>query len=164
MSAKHVETTPENTTGIFIPLNDLKNSPKNARKTLRSDAVIEVYAASIAAKGILQNLVVEPEFDEEKAATGCPPGHAARRQRMLSAASWGTESEFGERSQAAIRATCLLRSITPSGYVLRPHIPVIGSRFPVERKRIEMVGEEDFGKSPITRAKSNICAWRQIDP
>lgn len=70
MSAKHVETSPENGTEIFIPLNKLKKSPNNARKTPHSEAAIEAYAASIATKGILQNLVVEPEFDGEGAATG----------------------------------------------------------------------------------------------
>jgi ParB family chromosome partitioning protein len=70
MSAKHVTTVPENGAEIFIPLSKLKKSPKNARKTPHSEAAIEAYAASIAAKGILQNLVVEPEFDEEGAATG----------------------------------------------------------------------------------------------
>jgi ParB-like chromosome segregation protein Spo0J len=70
MSAKHVEQLPENGTQVLIPLNKLKKSPKNARKTPHSDAAIEAYAASIAAKGILQNLVVEPEIDGEGAATG----------------------------------------------------------------------------------------------
>lgn len=70
MSAKYVETTVESGTEIFIPLNKLKKSPKNARKTPHSEAAIEAYAASIAAKGILQNLVVEPEMDGEGAATG----------------------------------------------------------------------------------------------
>jgi hypothetical protein len=57
-------------TEIFIPLNKLKKSPKNARKTPHSEAAIEAYAASIAAKGILQNLVVEPELDGDGTATG----------------------------------------------------------------------------------------------
>jgi ParB family chromosome partitioning protein len=70
MSAKHVETASENGTENFILLNKLKKSPKNARKTPHSEAAIEAYAASIAAKGILQNLVVEPEVDGEGAATG----------------------------------------------------------------------------------------------
>ncbi|MCC8970034.1 ParB/RepB/Spo0J family partition protein [Bradyrhizobium brasilense] len=70
MSAKHVEAMPESGTEIFIPLNKLKKSAKNARKTPHSEAAIEAYAASIAAKGILQNLVVEPELDGEGAATG----------------------------------------------------------------------------------------------
>jgi len=70
MSAKSVETV-ENGTEIFIPLNKLKKSAKNARKTPHSEAAIEAYAASIAAKGILQNLVVEPELDGEGAPTGC---------------------------------------------------------------------------------------------
>jgi ParB family chromosome partitioning protein len=55
---------------VFIPLNKLKKSPRNARKTAHSEADIEAYAASIAAKGILQNLVVEPERDEAGQPTG----------------------------------------------------------------------------------------------
>jgi ParB family chromosome partitioning protein len=70
MSAKSVETIVESGTEIFIPLNKLKKSPKNARKTPHSEAAIEALAASIAAKGILQNVVVEPELDGEGATTG----------------------------------------------------------------------------------------------
>ena len=70
MSAKHVETIVESGTERFIPLNKLKKSPNNARKTPHSEASIETYAASIAAKGILQNLVVEPELDADGAPTG----------------------------------------------------------------------------------------------
>jgi ParB family chromosome partitioning protein len=70
MSAKHAETIVESGTEVFIPLNKLKKSPKNARKTPHSEAAIEAYAASIAAKGILQNLVVEPELDSDGRATG----------------------------------------------------------------------------------------------
>ncbi|SEP85817.1 chromosome partitioning protein, ParB family, partial [Faunimonas pinastri] len=55
---------------VFIPLNKLKKHPDNARKTPHSEASIEAKAASIHAKGILQNLVVEPELDAEGAATG----------------------------------------------------------------------------------------------
>jgi ParB family chromosome partitioning protein len=68
-SAKTV-TASERGTEVFIPLNKLKKSPRNARKTPHSGAIIESYAASIAAKGILQNLVVEPECDGEGAETG----------------------------------------------------------------------------------------------
>ncbi|MGH6751621.1 MAG: ParB/RepB/Spo0J family partition protein, partial [Bradyrhizobium sp.] len=70
MSAKKVETVVESGSEHFIPLHKLKKSPKNARKTPHNDASIEAYAASIAAKGILQNLVVEPELDTDGAATG----------------------------------------------------------------------------------------------
>ena len=70
MSAKQAETIVESGTEGFIPLNKLKKSPNNARKTPHSEAAIEAYAASIAAKGILQNLVVEPELDGDGAATG----------------------------------------------------------------------------------------------
>jgi ParB family transcriptional regulator, chromosome partitioning protein len=55
---------------ILIPLDRLKKSPRNARKTPHSEADIEAYAASIAAKGILQNLVVEPERDADGLETG----------------------------------------------------------------------------------------------
>ncbi|EJN13519.1 putative transcriptional regulator [Bradyrhizobium sp. YR681] len=70
MSAKPVKTIIASGSEIFIPLSKLKKSPRNARKTPHSEAAIEGYASSIAAKGILQNLVVEPEFDAEGVATG----------------------------------------------------------------------------------------------
>lgn len=57
-------------TEILIPLDKLKKSPRNARKTPHSNETIETYAASIAAKGILQNLVVEPEFGPDDEPTG----------------------------------------------------------------------------------------------
>ncbi|WP_407975891.1 ParB/RepB/Spo0J family partition protein [Brucella pseudogrignonensis] len=57
-------------TEIFIPLNKLKKSPRNARKTPHSEAHIEALAASIAAKGLFQNLVVELEMNEAGEATG----------------------------------------------------------------------------------------------
>ncbi|AYM83956.1 hypothetical protein At12D1_40740 [Agrobacterium tumefaciens] len=57
-------------TEIFIPLNKLRKSPRNARKTPHSEETVETYAASIAAKGILQNLVVEPELDADGEPTG----------------------------------------------------------------------------------------------
>lgn len=56
---------------VFIPLNKLKKHPNNARKTPHSEASIEAKAASIAVKGMLQNLVVEPERDAEGQPTGC---------------------------------------------------------------------------------------------
>ncbi len=55
---------------VLIPLNKLKKSPANARKTPHAKADIEALAASIQAKGILQNLVVAPELTEAGAATG----------------------------------------------------------------------------------------------
>ena len=70
MTTIAIETTATTTAEIFIPLNKLKKHPNNARKTPHSEASIEAKAASIHAKGILQNLVVEPEFDADGAATG----------------------------------------------------------------------------------------------
>ena len=47
MSAKNVERRveiiPASGTEMFIPLNKLKKSPKNARKTPHSEAMIEAY-------------------------------------------------------------------------------------------------------------------------
>ncbi|MDX3930188.1 MAG: ParB/RepB/Spo0J family partition protein [Shinella sp.] len=63
-------STVENGATAFIPLNKLKKHPRNARKTPHSEASIEAKAASIAAKGILQNLVVEPELDAASEPTG----------------------------------------------------------------------------------------------
>ncbi|KRA52043.1 MULTISPECIES: ParB/RepB/Spo0J family partition protein [Pseudomonadota] len=67
-----VSEAPANENGavLFVPLNKLKKSPRNARKTPHSEAHIEALAASIAAKGMLQNLVVEPETNAEGEATG----------------------------------------------------------------------------------------------
>lgn len=61
----------ENGAVLFVPLNKLKKSPRNARKTPHSEAHIEALAASIAAKGMLQNLVVEPETNADGEPTGC---------------------------------------------------------------------------------------------
>ncbi len=70
MSAKNVEIVTASGTESFIPLNKLKKSPKNARKTPHTEAEIEALAASISVKGLLQNLVVEPERDTDGSETG----------------------------------------------------------------------------------------------
>ena len=60
------------TTGdvIDVALNRLKKSPRNARKMPHGEAAIEALAGSIAAKGMLQMPVVEPEFDPAGEFTG----------------------------------------------------------------------------------------------
>src|SRR6266478_2180708 len=70
MTAKTQQQATETATTLFIPLNRLKKSPKNVRATPHPKADIEALAASIAAKGLLQNLVVEPERDGDGAETG----------------------------------------------------------------------------------------------
>ncbi|RIV83982.1 ParB/RepB/Spo0J family partition protein [Aurantiacibacter xanthus] len=50
---------------IFVPLNKLKKSPRNARKVPHGTSAIEALAASIAHKGLIQNLVVEPEVKDD---------------------------------------------------------------------------------------------------
>ena len=52
-----------------IPLNKLVPSPENVRKTPTEGAVAE-RAASIEAHGLLQNLVVKPQLDDESRETG----------------------------------------------------------------------------------------------
>lgn len=76
MSAQPTETAtpetaaPQHGAEVIVPLNLLKASPKNARKTPHSAAAIESLAASIKAKGVLQPPVVEVEFNDEGVATG----------------------------------------------------------------------------------------------
>ncbi|MCP1471869.1 type IV secretion/conjugal transfer VirB4 family ATPase [Sphingobium sp. OAS761] len=55
---------------IHVPLNKLKKSPRNARKVPHGEAAIEALAASIQHKGLIQNLVVEPEVKEDGTPTG----------------------------------------------------------------------------------------------
>ena len=70
------ETEPQPTEGLLdgavfdAPLNMLKKSPRNARRTPHLDAAVEAMAASIAAKRVLQAPVVEPEINEAGEATG----------------------------------------------------------------------------------------------
>jgi ParB family chromosome partitioning protein len=64
MTAKS-ETVIEHGAVADIPLNRLKKSPANARKTPHREADIEARAASIGAKGMLHPLVVAPEFEGE---------------------------------------------------------------------------------------------------
>jgi ParB family chromosome partitioning protein len=68
---QQVETIHQNGDVIAVPLNKLKKSPRNARRTPHAEADIEALAASIAAKGVLQAPVVEPEADGEGRPTGC---------------------------------------------------------------------------------------------
>ena len=76
MTAQSIETAateaiaPQHGAELIVPLNRLKASPKNARKTPHSAATIEAFAASIRAKGVLQPPVVEVERDGEGAPTG----------------------------------------------------------------------------------------------
>lgn len=73
---------------LFIPLNRLKKSPRNARTTPHTTDAIEALAASIAAKGMLQSPVVEPECDEAGSPTGnylVTIGEGRRQAQLLRA-------------------------------------------------------------------------------
>lgn len=70
---------------IFVPLNKLRKSPNNARKVPHGEAAIEALAGSIHAKGMIQNLVIEPEMKGD-APTGCylvTAGEGRRLAQML---------------------------------------------------------------------------------
>ncbi|MCW4460794.1 ParB N-terminal domain-containing protein [Sphingomonas sp. BT-65] len=85
-----IETTaaePVSGVEIFVPLNKLKKSPKNARKVPHGEAAIEALAASIQHKGMIQNLVVEPETKDGEP-TGCyfvTAGEGRRLAQLLRA-------------------------------------------------------------------------------
>jgi ParB family chromosome partitioning protein len=55
---------------VFVPLGKLKKSPKNVRKVPHTTADIRAFAASIAAIGMLQYPVVEPELGPKGKPTG----------------------------------------------------------------------------------------------
>jgi len=55
---------------ILVPLDRLKKSPRNARRTPHANADVEALAASIAAKGVLQPPVVEAERNGDGEETG----------------------------------------------------------------------------------------------
>jgi ParB family chromosome partitioning protein len=55
---------------VFVPLGKLKKSPKNVRKVPHTAADIRAFAASIAAIGMLQYPVVEPEIGAKGKPTG----------------------------------------------------------------------------------------------
>jgi ParB family chromosome partitioning protein len=85
MTKRKNASSPASGSVLFIPLNKLKKSPRNARKTPHTKAEIAALAASIKATGILQNPVVEPETH----ASGKPTGFylvtigEGRRQAQL---------------------------------------------------------------------------------
>jgi ParB family chromosome partitioning protein len=66
MTKRKNAPSPASGSTLFIPLNKLKKSPRNARKTPHPEADIEALTASIAAHGMLQSPVVEPEMKEGK--------------------------------------------------------------------------------------------------
>jgi ParB family chromosome partitioning protein len=73
---------------IFVPLNKLKKSPNNARKVPHSEATIEALAGSIQHKGMIQNLVIEPEVREDGTPTGAylvTAGEGRRLAQLLRA-------------------------------------------------------------------------------
>jgi ParB family transcriptional regulator, chromosome partitioning protein len=86
MTTRKNASSPANGSVLFIPLNKLKKSPRNARKTAHTKAEIAALAASIKANGILQNPVVEPETNASGKPTGCylvTIGEGRRQAQLL---------------------------------------------------------------------------------
>ena len=67
---------------IFVPLDKLKKSPNNVRKIPHTKADIQGLAASIAALGMLQYPVVEPEIGPRGKETGCYLVNAGEGRRL----------------------------------------------------------------------------------
>jgi ParB family chromosome partitioning protein len=67
---------------LFVPLNRLKKSPKNARKVPHTKAEIRAFAASIGALGMLQYPVVEPELGPKGRPTGSYLVNAGEGRRL----------------------------------------------------------------------------------
>jgi ParB family chromosome partitioning protein len=67
---------------IFVPLDRLKKSPNNVRKIPHTKADIQGLAASIAALGMLQYPVVEPEIGPRGKPTGCYLVNAGEGRRL----------------------------------------------------------------------------------
>jgi len=88
MTKKKITAIPEHGSVQLIPLDKLKKSPRNARKTPHPKADIEALAASIAANGMLQNPVVEPESGKDGNPTGnflVTIGEGRRQAQLLRA-------------------------------------------------------------------------------
>jgi ParB family transcriptional regulator, chromosome partitioning protein len=67
---------------VLVPLGKLKKSPKNVRKILHAKTDIQSLAASIAALGMLQYPVVEPEVGPRGKETGCYLVNAGEGRRL----------------------------------------------------------------------------------
>jgi ParB family chromosome partitioning protein len=67
---------------VLVPLSKLKKSPKNVRKTPHTKAEIQSLAASIAALGMLQFPVIEPETGQRGKPTGFYLVNAGEGRRL----------------------------------------------------------------------------------
>jgi ParB family transcriptional regulator, chromosome partitioning protein len=67
---------------IFVPLDRLKKSPKNVRKIPHTKADIAALAASIAALGMLQYPLIEPEIGSKGRPTGFYLVNAGEGRRL----------------------------------------------------------------------------------
>jgi ParB family transcriptional regulator, chromosome partitioning protein len=67
---------------LFVPLNKLKKSPKNVRQVPHTKADIKAFAASIAAIGVLQYPIIEPETGPKGKPTGFYLVNAGEGRRL----------------------------------------------------------------------------------
>ena len=133
-----------------IALNKLKPSPGNVRRT-GTEVGLEEFATSIAAHGLLQPLVVEPERNGEGEETG-----------------WYLVTA-GERRRKALRILAKQKRIKPSGLVLGADIvlrvpPVRqGPRRRQNLRPMSTLGREDLATRRPCRSRST-TSQRTLTP
>ena len=101
--AQTVAAEPMSGVEIFVPLAKLKKSPRNARKVPHGEAAIEALAASIKHKGLIQNLVVEPEVKEDGTPTGAYFVTAGEGRRRCLPGRHGGAGSGPERRPQSVR-------------------------------------------------------------
>jgi hypothetical protein len=113
-------TIPASGTVHDIPLDKLKKSPRNVRKTAHPEADIAVFAASIAANGMLQSPVVEPEM-KGKSPLGISLSPLARVGGLrISFAPSATGRQVVAVRKSPFHSRSSRRSASTSGTAVRP--------------------------------------------
>ena len=111
------ETSEQDSRILFVPLNKLKKSPNNARKVPHGEAAIEALAASIQHKGLIQNIVIEPEIKDGEP-TGCyliTAGKGHRLAYLLRAKRKGIRVTMAFAVTSRRRFCCPMRTRPAAG-------------------------------------------------
>ena len=101
-----------------IALNKLKRSPANVRRT-GTEVGLEEFAASIAAHGLLQPLVVEPERNGEGEETGCVSRDRRRAPRKRSGSRQAEEDQEKRADPVRRKADGIASEISLAENVIR---------------------------------------------
>ena len=143
-----------------IPLNKLKPSPANVRKT-GVDVGLEEFAASIAAHGLLQPLVVAPERNGEGEETGWYLVTAGeRRRKALRILAKQKRIKRNEPIPCLIKADGIASEISLAENVIRTSMHP-ADQFDAFRKLIDEGGlgiEEIAARFSVTPARGEAAA------